>query len=415
MRILTLSQWYPPEPDIKIHLLAKDLTARGHQVTSVTGYPNYPQGNIYPGYHQRLWQWEMRNGVRVLRLPLYPSHDRSAVRRSLNYLSFGVSASVLGPLLSGPAEVMWVYHPPLTVGLPAWWIGLIRRVPFVYEIQDLWPESLTATGLVRPSSPIVSSLGRLAQFVYRRAAALTVISPGFKQNLVAKGVPADKIHVIPNWADEEVYRPLPRNDALAAQYGLADRFNILYAGNLGAAQALDNVLDAARRLADLSRVQFVLMGDGVEAERLKRRVSQEGLTNVRFLVRQPAERMAEFMALADVVLVHLRRDPLFAITIPGKTTAYLACGRPILCAVAGDTAAMVQQAGAGLTCPPEDPDALGRRVREFQALSREQREAMGQAGRRAFLANYTRAVLLDRYEALLTRVAQSGSLERTSP
>ena len=144
MRVLILSQWYAPEPDIKIHLLAKDLVSRGHRVISITGLPNYPQGRIYPGYHQRPWQWEEVDGVRVLRLPLYPDHSRSVERRSLNYLTFAASASLLGPLLCGPADVMWVYHPPLTVGIPAWWIGLLRRVPFVYEIQDMWPETLAA-------------------------------------------------------------------------------------------------------------------------------------------------------------------------------------------------------------------------------------------------------------------------------
>jgi len=407
MRILLLAQWYIPEPDIKVHLLAKDLVARGHQVTSITGFPNYPQGRIYPGYHQRPWQWEDMDGVRVLRVPLYPDHSRSGIKRIINYLSFATSASLLGPLLCGPADVMWVYHPPLTVGIPAWWIGLLRRVPFVYEIQDMWPETVVSSGMVASKRAVVW-LGRLARFVYRQAAAITVISPGFKRNLISKGVPAGKIHVIPNWADEDIYRLVPQDEALAAEHGLTGRFNVVYGGNMGAAQGLHNVIEAATLLRDLSEVQFVFIGDGVDQDALRQMVRERKLDNVRFLGRQPAQEMPRFFALADVLLVHLKRDPLFEITIPSKTLAYLACGRPILGVVAGDPADVIREAGAGVICPQEDPAALAQMVRSLYAMPPTEREAMGQAGRQAFLANYTRRVLVDRYEALLREVAKAG-------
>lgn len=411
MRVLLLSQWYTPEPDIKVHLLAKGLAVRGHQVTVITGFPNYPQGRVYPGYRQRMWQWEKMSGVRVLRLPLYPSHDRSSVRRSLNYLSFAASASLLGPVLCGPVDVMWVYHPPLTVGIPAWWIGLLRRVPFVYEIQDMWPETLIVSGMMS-DSVVIGWLKKLAQFVYRRAAAITVISPGFKRNLVGKGVPRDKIYITPNWADEDIYRPLPRDEALAAEYGLAGRFNVVYGGNIGAAQGLHNVIEAASLLLDIPEAQFVFIGDGVDQEPLQQMVRERGLDNVRFLGRQPAEEMPRFFSLADVLLVHLKRAPLFEITIPSKTLAYLACGRPILGVVAGDPADVIRKAGAGIISPQEGPAALAQAVRSLYAMPPAEREAMGQAGRRAFLAQYTRRILVDRYEALLKDVAQRSPRRR---
>ena len=190
MKTLLLSQLYHPEPEIKVHLLGKGLVARGHHVTAITGFPNYPLGRIYPGYRQHWWHWENKDGVYVLRLPLYPDHSRSSIKRSLNYLSFAVSASLLGPILCGDADVMWVYHPPLTVGIPAWWIGLLRRMPFIFEIQDMWPDTLPVSGMVS-NELVLSWLGRLANFIYRRSAAVTVISPGFKRNLVNKGVPAE--------------------------------------------------------------------------------------------------------------------------------------------------------------------------------------------------------------------------------
>lgn len=409
MRILILAQWYPPEPASKIHLLGKQLAAHGHVVTALTGFPNYPGGRLYPGYRLRWRQWEMRDGVRVLRVPLYPNHDRSAVKRFLNYLSFALSAATIGAALCGPADVIWVYHPPLTVGIPAWWIGKMRGVPFVYEIQDMWPETLAATGML-PSARVASWMAALAHFIYQRATAITVISPGFKRNLIEKGVRGNKIHVIPNWADEDVYRPVARDSeqevALAAEYGLSEHFNVMFGGNMGAAQAMENVLNAAERLRDTRALQFVLIGDGVDADRLQQIAHERDLHNVRFIGRQPAERMPQFFALADVLLVHLKRDPLFEITIPSKTIAYLACGRPILCTVPGDAADVVRSAGAGVICPPEDPVALAQAVRGLYAMPESQREAMGEAGRRAFLESYTRSVLVDRYEALFAQVAQ---------
>jgi len=405
MRILILSQWYLPEPDFKIHLLGRSLAQRGHRVTAVTGFPNYPTGQLYPGYKIRWRQWEQRDGVRALRVPLYPDHSWSGLRRILNYLSFALSASSIGAALCGPADVMWVYHPPLTVGIPAWWIGLLRRIPYIFNIHDMWPETLAATGML-PSSIAAKWLGKLARFVYRRAAAITVVSPGFRRNLIEKGVPADKIYVIPNWADEDVYRPVPRDEALAAEYGLSEHFNVMFGGNIGAAQAMENVLHAAERLRDIPAVQFVLIGDGVDAARLRQIAHEGDLYNVRFIGCQPAEQMPYFFAWADALLVHLKRDPLFEITIPSKTIAYLACGRPIITCTAGDAADVVREAGAGLVCPPEDPDALAQAVRELAAMPLEQRKSLGQAGRQAFLKNYTRAVLVEKYEKLLEKTAK---------
>jgi glycosyltransferase involved in cell wall biosynthesis len=374
-------------------------------LTALTGFPNYPTGQLYPGYRLRWWQWEQRDGVRVLRVPLYPEHSRSGLKRMLNYASFALSATTIGAALCGPADVMWVYHPPLTVGLPAWWIGLLRRIPFVYEIQDLWPETLAATGMLN-SPRALRVVGRVAQFIYRRAAAITVISPGFKRNLIEKGVPAGKIHVIPNWADEEVYRPVARDEALARDYGLLDRFNIMFAGVMGAAQALDTVLDAAEQLRDMPAVQFVLIGDGIDVERLKQQATARDLDNVRFIGRQSVERMPHFLAWAGALLVHLKRDPLFEITIPSKTIAYLACGRPILCGVAGDAAEVVREAQAGLIIPPQDAGALAQAVRELCAMPINRREAFGHNGRAAFERQYTRAVLVKQYEALFEEVAR---------
>jgi glycosyltransferase involved in cell wall biosynthesis len=294
---------------------------------------------------------------------------------------------------------MWVYHPPLTVGIPALLVSARRHIPFVYEIQDMWPETLAATGMVS-SARALKLVSHLANFVYRHAAAINVISRGFQQNLIDKGVPPAKIKVIPNWADEDIYFPVLRHEEFAARYGLAGHFNVVFGGNHGAAQALTSVLQAAQLVADLRDLQFVLIGDGIEKAALVRHAQEAGLHNVLFLERQPATVMRKFYASADVLLVHLKDDPLFEITIPSKMMAYLACGRPILAATKGDAAELVNSAHAGFVCEPQNPHALAGALRKLYMMSRAEREALGAAGRQAYLAGYTRAVLVAQYETL---------------
>jgi len=362
--------------------MASEFLAREHAVRSITAFPNYPLGRTYPGYKQRLWARDTVDDVPVVRLPIFPDHGRSAIRRALCYLSFAFTASVLGPFFMGKPDVIWAYQPPLTVGIPTLWLSLLRRCPFVYEVQDLWPETLASTGMME-SKLVFRALHAFARLVYRRSAAIVVPSPGMKENLVAKGVPDSKVHIIPNWADEAVYRPVPPDLQLAATHGLSEKFNVIFAGNFGAAQGLETVLDAAERLSDCPDIQFVLIGDGLEKGKLMAQAADRGLNNVRFIGRQPAARMPLFFALADVLLVHLRRDPLFEIMIPAKTQSYLACGKPVLMAVVGDAAVLINEIGAGLTCRQEDPQDMAASIVRFRDMSPEERLRMGRNGRRA--------------------------------
>ncbi len=405
MRVQILRQYNPPEPIPKPHELARGLTERGHDVVVITGFPNYPAGELYPNTRLRLWHWDVIDGIRVLRLPLYPDHSRSAIRRMLNYGSFAITAALLGSVLSGPVDAMFAEHPPLTVGLAAWILGRARRVPFLFAVNDLWPESVEATGMVR-SRKLLTWMGRLERFVYRRAAAIAVISPGVKVNLIGKGVPPDKVHVVPHWADESLYRPVPPDPELARSLGMAGRFNVVFAGQLGLAQGLDVVLDAAEELSDLADVQFVLVGGGTDADRLRQVAGERGLDNVRFVGRQPADRMPHIFAISDVLLVHLRDEPLFRITIPSKTIAYMACGRPVLMGVEGDAADLIRSAGAGVTCRAGDAKDLAETVRGLRLMSQAAREEMGHAGRETFLNSYSRGVLLDRYEVILSELVR---------
>lgn len=401
MKILMLTQWFDPEPTFKGLQFALALQARGHSVHVLTGFPNYPGGKVYPGYHIHLWQREVMRGIPVLRVFLYPSHSRSAAGRVLNYLSFALSATVLGTLLVRSADVAYVYHPPATVGLPALAFKYLRRIPFVYDVQDLWPDTLTATGMVNGSLGL-RFLGRWCQLVYRAAGRISVLSPGFQQRLSERGVPASKVRVVYNWT----YAIPPTAPEAALAVSLAGRFVVLFAGNLGAAQGLDAVLDAARLTRDRHpEVCFAFAGSGVEEPRLRQRAVSQGLANVVFLGRRPPEAMGGVYAWAAALLVHLQNDPLFAITIPSKIQAYLAIGKPILVGVRGDAADLVRAAGAGIMFAPGQASALAQAVDELLAMPDSARERMGAAGRAYYEEHLSLAAGAQAFEAEFTRAA----------
>lgn len=407
MKILILTQWYPPEPGLLVQELAQTLMAHGHQVTVLTGFPNYPSGQLYPGYRLQPLQRETIAGVPVVRVPLYPEHSHSGIKRALNYLSFAASAATLGWVSVSKLDVMFVYHPPLTIGIPAYILSRLWRIPFIYQIQDMWPETLSATGMLKNAAAL-KTVGSFAKWVYEKATAICVISPGFRDNLIEKGVPADKIHVISNWVDPEAYYVADPDPELAIELGMSNRFNVMFAGNIGVAQGLEVVLEAAKLLRDLKDVQFVLVGDGVALPGLKQTAIDQGLNNVLFLGRYPQDRVPTLYALADVLLVHLKDDPLFRITIPHKTLTYLASGKPILAAVAGDTAKIVTETGAGMDCSPGDSQALAEAVRKFYHLDREELRRMGMNGRRAAQKLYSREHLVGKIETVLQQAVGSS-------
>lgn len=381
MRILFLTQWFDPEPTFKGLAFARELVRRGHEVEVLTGFPNYPGGRVYPGYRIRLRQREVVDGIRITRVALYPSHDRSAVRRVANYLSFALSAATIGVCSVRRADVAYVYHPPATIAFPAMVLKLLRRVPFVLDIQDLWPDTLAVTGMVG-NRAVLRAMDWFCRLAYRSAARIAVLSPGFKGKLIERGVPAEKIEVIYNWCDEAAICQAQPDAPIPAEAGLGGHFNVVFAGTMGKAQALSSVLLAAKLVAVRNpRVQFVFVGGGVEVGSLKGETAALGLDNVRFLPVRPAAEVGPLLAVADVLLVHLRDDPLFTITIPSKTQAYFAAGRPVLMAVRGDAAGLVRRAGAGVCVDPEEPEALAAAVCELAGLPSEQLAAMGKSGR----------------------------------
>ena len=403
MRILLFTQYYTPEPAFRPCDLGPSLVKRGHRVVVLTGSPCYPQGKIYDGYRAASLRWETIEDVDVLRMPVFPDHSQSTFRRTAYYSSIAAGALFAGPLLAQRFDAAFVYSPPVTLGLPAILTKWIRGVPFVYDVQDLFPESLIATGLVK-NGMVLRSIEWIQRQNLSQAAAVSVISPGFKKNLIAQGVGREKIHVLPNWADEALYHPMTKDVPLSTEPELADTFNIMYAGNMGIPQSLRNAVLAAELVQDLRNVRFVFVGDGVQKAELQQEVIERKLDNVRFLASRQANEMSQLYAQAAILLLHLRKDPLFAITIPSKTIAYLAVGKPILAAVEGDAAEVVTAAGAGIVCPPDNPSELAAKVRLLHSLTELERERMGQNGRAAFLKNYTKNVLVDRFEELFSSI-----------
>lgn len=398
-RLILLTQFFDPEPAMKGLGFAQRLDALGFDVEVVTGFPNYPGGKVYPGYRLRPLRREVMEGIRVTRLALYPSHDRSRVGRVLNYVSFFLSATFYLLFRARRADVLYVYHPPLTVALSAVVARRLRRIPLVLDVQDMWPDTLRATGMIR-NERALRFIGAVCRWTWRRADRISVLSEGFRGLLVERGVPAERISVIYNWADEAdgggVATAPP--DAFATP----GRFRVLFAGNMGPAQGLDTVLDAAALLIDAHpQVEFCFLGEGLEAKRLEQAAAARGLSNVRFFPRIPKQQVGPWLAAADVLLVHLKEDPLFAITVPSKTQAYLAAGKPILMAVAGDAAELVRRAGAGLVAPPEDARALAAAVERLAALDPEQLATLGDNGRRYYDAHLSFAQGTGQMAALL--------------
>jgi glycosyltransferase involved in cell wall biosynthesis len=394
LRIAYLTQWFEPEPNIvKGMAFVAALQSAGHAVTVITGFPNYPEGRIYPGYPLRPIRREMVEGVAIVRLALYPSHDRSSVRRSLNYLSFFLSALTYLLFRRQRFDLAYVYHPPITVGLAAAVAGLVRPLPFVLDVQDLWPDTLAATGM-RGAARLVGPIGACCRFVYRRAQAIIAQSEGMRRALIKRGVPEAKITVIRNWADAEfrdIPRPSPRNGSFALVYG----------GNFGRAQKLDCVLDAAALLRDRPDIRIDLFGSGVDEDSLRRQADREGLANVNFRGRVPQDRMIHAFAEADALLLHLGDDPLFAITIPSKTQFYLAMGRPIVAAVNGEAGRILRESGAAIVVQPSDPQALASAIRDLAALPSGKRAELGTNGGDYYGRNLSFAQSRDRTIALL--------------
>ncbi|MBV8715656.1 MAG: glycosyltransferase family 4 protein [Chloroflexi bacterium] len=400
MRIAYVCHYFVPEPAApaaRVHEFARYWVQAGHQVDVVTTFPNHPVGHIPPEYRGRWWSTEWLDGIRVLRCWLYAVPNRGVGRRGLDHLSFMATSLVFGLPRLRNVDVVIASSPTLFSALSAWLMARIKRVPFVLEVRDLWPEAIVDLGLMRRGSPTVRVLEGLARFLYRQASRVVVVTEAFAQRLNAQGVPGSKLAVIPNGADTRYFAPRQAN---RAALGLDGRFVVAYVGSHGHSHGLHAVLDAA---AAQPEVTFLLVGDGAEREGLLEERQRRALRNVIMRPSIPKAEVPGVYAAADACLVPLRDVPIFETFVPSKLFEVLAAGRPVIGAVRGEARAILQRSGGAVLVEPERGDQLAEaieRLRQDAGL----RDQLGRAGREFAQREYDRDTLAARYLDLLHEV-----------
>ncbi|HKB99281.1 MAG TPA: glycosyltransferase family 4 protein [Terriglobales bacterium] len=407
MKILYVSQYFPPEmgaPAARAAELSHNWARMGHDVTVLTGFPNHPTGVVPEDWRSRLRRLrytETVDGVRVVRTWLWPLPNRKAHERIRNYASFCVSAGISGLALHSPDAII-ATSPQLLVALSGWWLAWWKRVPFVFEVRDLWPESLAAVGAGNEGSLLHRTLGAIAGFLYRRADRIVVVAPAFKDHLIRYwNVPAAKISVVENGVETDLFRLDPAAMEVRKQMKLEDRFLVCYIGTMGNAHGLETLITAAEELQTaLPSAMFLLIGEGAEKERMIELAAARGLTNIQFLGQQPRERIPAYVSAADVCLVMLKKTELFKTVIPTKLLEYMACERPVIVAVDGQARQIVEEAGAGVFVEPENSKALVKAILDL-AVDAENRRQMGARGRQYIINKFSREKTARHYITVL--------------
>ncbi len=410
MRVLIVSQYYFPEGVPKPHELAEELLAKNHEVSVITGFPHYPGGKLKNGYKLGLLKREVINRIPIVRTFEFPYHGTKSALRIANYLSFLLSAP-LGAFFTKRCDVIYVWHPPLTVGVAAWLIAKIKRIPFVYDVQDIWPDTVVWSGMMNERGLQVKIMRRLEKFVYRRAAHLIVQTAAGRENLIGKGVRADKITVVQNWIDEALFAGEFESERanLRSTYGWQNEFVVLFAGNLGLLQGLETAVEAAKHFSADDNIKIVFVGEGTDRIRLEKLAQDLAVGDrVQFLERQPLEKMPEIMAAADVLLVHLKKSEVANYVVPSKTLAYLASGKPILMATGGASEELVCAANAGVAIEPENPAEMAAAIKKLRELPELERAQMGANGRKYLDENLSKQKLIRTYEKLLQTIAEKA-------
>src|SRR5262245_39274105 len=410
MRIMILHMRFHPDltgTGPLVTDLATDLVEQGNEVTVITSMPHYGRREIPAEYRGRLLHRSDFNGIDLWRTYVYVPPNPSGFQRSVNYLSY-TFMSVVGGLMAKKPDVILCVNPPITVGFSGWLLSLTRRAPMVFNVQDVWPDCLVIIDQLR-SPLLIRVFKHLEKFIYRASARVTVLSEGMKENLARKGVPAEKIAVLPNWANVEAIRPVERENSFRETHGLNGHFVVMFAGNLGFIAMLDNVIEAAKLLEDEPQIQFLIVGEGNAKPGLVSRANELRLKNVRFLPTQPKDVLPEMLGAADLSLVTLNRH-LGQLNVPSKTYSIMASARPVLASVPEDSeiARLVKVAGCGLGVPPEDPHSLAQAIRDL-ARGPERLHFYGGNGRRYVRTHLDRRSLTAQYHKLLSQAAESNN------
>jgi glycosyltransferase involved in cell wall biosynthesis len=413
VKILYLSQYFPPEmgaPAARVSELARHWVESGHQVTVLTGFPNHPTGVIPPDYgrkFRKLVHRESVDNIRVVRTWLLPFPNRKAHERILNYLSFCLSASLTGSFLSQP-DVIIASTPQLFVGLSGWWLGRIRKTPFILEVRDLWPDSITASGMGREGSMPIRVIRAVAGFLYRSCEHIVVVTPAFREDLVSKwAMPSEKISIVENGVETGLFTPDGGKDTAKSALGIQGRFVISYIGTLGLAHGLSAVLQGAAQLqATLPEIVFLFVGEGADKERLVSLAQDKGLLNVLFLPQQPREKIPSIIRASDVCLVPLRKADVFRTVIPTKMLEFMACGRPVILGVDGQARQVLDEAQAGVFVEPENQSALVQAIKHLYQDSA-LRQTFGRNGRNYIVEHLSRGQTAKIYIEVLEKVISS--------
>jgi colanic acid biosynthesis glycosyl transferase WcaI len=409
MKIGIISQWYPPEPWFIPENLATELAGRGHEVRVLTGFPNYPEGKIYPGFKQRWNDRTVRGQLTTRRVPVYPSHDSSALRRGVNYLSFSATSSLAALRYLAHVDVLYVYLTPATVFLAPALLRLLHGTPVVVHVQDLWPESVTASAMVPGGTTgkvVYRALHKTMRQIYKASASVVAIAPSMRELLVERGADPRKVRVVLNWTDEDLFRPIGPTERARREIGHRDRCTIMYAGNIGPYQDIEACVRAAAAVEHAGPVDLVFVGSGMEEPAARRLAAELGTRNVRFLGRRPPDAMAALLGAADYQLISLRDLPIFRGAIPSKLQAALSCGSPVVVSAPGDSADLVERSGAGLSCAPGNWEVLADRFLQAANLSPAERAAMARSARESYQKNMSKQAGVDHLEEILASAAR---------
>lgn len=411
MKILYVSQYFPPEmgaPAARAAELSRHWAAAGHEVTVLTGFPNHPTGVVPPEYRakfRRLVVREQTDGVNVVRTWLLPFPNRKAYERILNYSSFCASAASTGLFLSRP-DVVIATSPQLLVALSGWWLARWKRVPFVFEVRDLWPESLAAVGMGNGHSLLHRSLAGIAGVLYRHADRIAVVTLAFEDYLVEHWrVPREKISVIENGVETHLFAPEAfignPGTGLRRELDVEGKFVVSYIGTMGMAHGLETIITAAMQLRETNpEIVFLMVGEGAEKERILALARQRGLINLRFVDQQPREKIPAYICASDVCLVLLKKADLFKTVIPTKMLEFMSCARPVILGVDGQARKILEEARGGLVIEPENSEALVNAIR-YLAANREIARELGQNGREHIVRKFSRRQTAEKYIHML--------------
>ncbi len=414
MHILYVSQYFPPEgcaPAARVHELSRAWLASGHRVTVLTGFPNHPDGHVPASYRSALRRGTMReivDGIDVTRTWLYPAPNRRPLERIVNYTTFAASAVVRGVWLEAP-DVVIATSPQLLVGAVGLVLARRFRRPFVFEVRDLWPEFLIASG-IRLGRVGYAVLDRLATHLYRSADLVVPVVETYREP-IARRAPGARVAVVENGVDVETFTPRRAVDGIRRRLGLEGRFVVAYVGTIGFAHGIDVVLRAAAAVrATMPDVLFLVVGGGAEYEGLRARARAEGLTNVRFEGQRPRQEVPDYIAAADVCLVLLRDSPAFDRALPTKMLECMACGRAVIVGVNGVARTIVEMSGGGVWVPPGDADALTEAIQQFRHDRRLLK--LGEDGRAYVARHFSRrakaAQYLTHLEAVIAERPRKG-------